>query len=177
METSQTRFTNNPYRSSPYINRSISRLNSTPTTVMEESRSSDLISKRQRLDSYIAGDITNPKGEGSSKLVQFADNVVYRLYFKGLVSDEVVAAESGERTVTAGFGVAICDVADNLLYEMKESLSDGGEVKRRGVEIRALIHGLSEAFNMGIRHVRIHCDDYPIFQFVSVYKFFCYSFD
>ncbi|KAL0653356.1 hypothetical protein Bca4012_096047 [Brassica carinata] len=120
---------------------------------MEESRSSDLISKRQRLDSYIAGDITNPKGEGSSKLVQFADNVVYRLYFKGLVSDEVVAAESGERTVTAGFGVAICDVADNLLYEMKESLSDGGEVKRRGVEIRALIHGLSEAFNMGIRHI------------------------
>nr|VDD58209.1 unnamed protein product [Brassica oleracea] len=134
---------------------------------MEESRSSDLISKRQRLDSYIAGDITNPKGEGSSKLVQFADNVVYRLYFKGLVSDEVVAAESGERTVTAGFGVAICDVADNLLYEMKESLSDGGEVKRRGVEIRALIHGLSEAFNMGIRHVRIHCDDYPIFQFIN----------
>ncbi|KAG5386675.1 hypothetical protein IGI04_038145 [Brassica rapa subsp. trilocularis] len=134
---------------------------------MEESHCSDLISKRQRLDSYIAGDITNPKGEGSSKLVQFADNVVYRLYFKGLVSDEVAAAESGERTVTAGFGVAICDVADNLLYEMKESLSGGGEVKRRGVEIRALIHGLSEAFNMGIRHVRIHCDDYPIFQFIN----------
>ncbi|WZZ18314.1 hypothetical protein YC2023_111403 [Brassica napus] len=134
---------------------------------MEESHCSDLISKRQRLDSYIAGDITNPKGEGSSKLVQFADNVVYRLYFKGLVSDEVAAAESGERTVTAGFGVAICDVADNLLYEMKESLSGGGEVKRRGVEIRALIHGLSEAFNMGIRHVRIHSDDYPIFQFIN----------
>ncbi|KAH0912687.1 hypothetical protein HID58_036008 [Brassica napus] len=134
---------------------------------MEESHCSDLISKRQRLDSYRAGDITNPKGESSSKLVQFADNVVYRLYFKGLVSDEVAAAESGERTVTAGFGVAICDVADNLLYEMKESLSGGGEVKRRGLEIRALIHGLSEAFNMGIRHVRIHCDDYPIFQFIN----------
>lgn len=132
---------------------------------MEESHSSDSISKRQRLDSSVAGDTTNPKGEGSSKIVQFADNVVYRLYFKGLVSDEVVA-ESGERTVTAGFGVAICDLADNLLCEMKESLSDG-DVKRRGVEIRALIHGLSEAFNMGIRHVRIHCDDYPIFQYVS----------
>ncbi|KAJ0248189.1 RING/U-box superfamily protein [Hirschfeldia incana] len=133
---------------------------------MEKSHGSDMISKRQRLDPSLAGDITNPKGEdSSSKLVQFADDVVYKMYFKGLVSD-VVVAESGERTVTAGFGVAICDVADNLLYEMKESLSDG-DVKRRGVEIRALIHGLSEAFNMGIRHVRIHCDDYPIFQYIN----------
>ncbi|CAH8384507.1 unnamed protein product [Eruca vesicaria subsp. sativa] len=132
---------------------------------MEESHVSDLISKRQRLDSSIAGDITIPKGEGSSKLIQFADNVVYRLYFKGLVSDDEVA-ESGERTVTAGFGVAICDEADNLLYEMKKSTSDG-EIKRRGVEITALIHGLTEAFNLGIRHVRIHCDDYPIFQFIN----------
>lgn len=131
---------------------------------MEESQDSVSISKRQRLDSCIAGDISSPKGDGSSKLVQFADNVVYRLYFKGVV------AESGEREVTAGFGVAICDVADNLLYEMKESLSDG-ELNRRGVEIRALIHGLTQALYLGIRHVRIHCDDYPIFQFVSVFIF------
>ncbi|ESQ46663.1 hypothetical protein EUTSA_v10000449mg [Eutrema salsugineum] len=132
---------------------------------MEKHRS-DLIFKRPRLDAEVTGDTSNPKDEGSFKVVNFLDDVVYRLYFKGLVNDETVA-DGGERTITAGYGVAICDGNDNLLYEIKETLSDGGQISRRGVEIKALIRGLSEAFDLGIRHVMIYCDDYQIFQLIN----------
>ncbi|KFK32581.1 hypothetical protein AALP_AA6G261900 [Arabis alpina] len=125
----------------------------------------ETLSKKRRVDSSIIGNLPNPKVEGSSKVVQFADNVVYRLYFKGLVSNEAVV-EGDERTVTAGFGVAICDEADNLLYEMKESLSDVG-IKRKEVAFRALVHGLSESLVLGIKNVMIYCDDYPIYQYIT----------
>lgn len=130
-----------------------------------EKNVSELVIKKRRIDS--PGDISNPNGDGASKVVQFAGNVVCGMYFKGLVSDEAVA-DGGEITVTAGYGVAFCDYKDNLLYEIKESLSDG-EINKRVVEIRALIHGLSKAYDLGIRHVRIFCDDSMIFQFVSVF--------
>lgn len=107
-------------------------------------------------------------GEGSSRVNaaagKFNDNVLYRLYFKGLVSDE---NGKGKMTdVLAGFGVAICDQRDNLLFEMKGPLIDNG-MNRQAAELKALIRGLNEALKFGIKHIAICCDSYPIFQYVS----------
>ncbi|KFK22880.1 hypothetical protein AALP_AAs64569U000200 [Arabis alpina] len=87
-----------------------------------------MISKKRRIDYLVTGDIPNLEGEGSSKVVETQsskatfvdDDVVYRLYFKGMVSNEIVATQGGKMTVMAGFGVAICDQTDKLLFELKE---------------------------------------------------------
>lgn len=69
-----------------------------------------MVSKKQR-----TGDFLNAKGElveTQSTPAKFVDDVVYRLYFKGLLSDEIAVADGGKRTATAGFGVTICDQKD-----------------------------------------------------------------
>ncbi|EOA28357.1 hypothetical protein CARUB_v10024561mg [Capsella rubella] len=116
----------------------------------------DLSSKKRRLDSDVTSDVPNPKRRlGSSSAAKFLDNVTYRLYVKGLVSDETTLVDGKVKTVSvAGFGVAICDEMDHLLYEMKESFSDN-QISRRGVEIMGLIRGLSESYDLGIRNVVI----------------------
>ncbi|XP_019082714.1 PREDICTED: uncharacterized protein LOC104703067 [Camelina sativa] len=115
-------------------------------------------------DSEITGDFQNPNGEGSSTVAKFLDNITYRLYIKGLVSDDETVVDGNEKTVNvAGVGVAICDEMDNLLYEIKESLSDS-QISRRGVEIMGLIRGLSESYDLGIRNVVVYCDDQWIYQ-------------
>ncbi|AEE78036.1 putative protein [Arabidopsis thaliana] len=102
----------------------------------------------------------NLEGEGSIKVVEtqssaakVLDDVVHRLYSKGLVSTDNVAA---------GFGVAICDQMDELLFEMKESVSDV-----EGVKVRALIRGLSESLDLGIRKIVIYCDDNELYQNIT----------
>ncbi|XP_020871667.1 uncharacterized protein LOC9301178 [Arabidopsis lyrata subsp. lyrata] len=106
--------------------------------------------------------------EGSSRVNaaagKFNGNLLYRLYFKGLVSDE---NGKGKMTdVVAGFGVAICDQRDNLLFEMKGPLMDYG-TSRQGAELKALIRGLTEALKLGIKHIVFFCDSFPIFQYVT----------
>ncbi|CDY72113.1 BnaAnng39940D [Brassica napus] len=96
--------------------------------------------------------------ESQSAPTIFVDNVVYRLYFKGLVR---------KRTAVAGFGVAICDETGKLLFELKEPARNP-VINRREVEIRALIRGLSESLDLGIRNVVIYCKDCEIYQNVSV---------
>ncbi|CAL9226299.1 unnamed protein product [Arabidopsis halleri] len=90
-------------------------------------------------------------------------DVLYRLYFKGL-ADETIG-EGKVTNVVAGFGVAICDLSDNLLFELKGPLVDGDK-NRQGAEIRALTRGLTEALKLRITHIAIFCHSYPIFQFV-----------
>ncbi|KAL1208179.1 E3 ubiquitin-protein ligase RSL1 [Cardamine amara subsp. amara] len=130
------------------------------------------ISKKQRIDCSITKDIRNFESEGSSKVIQsaskttkFVDNIVYKLYFKGLLSD-VMAHNDGKKIWKAGFGVAICDEADNLLCEIKESVSDT-DLNRKGVEILALTRGLNESINLGIRNILICCDDHQIYQLLT----------
>lgn len=108
-------------------------------------------------------------GEGSSRVNaaagNFNGNVLYRLYFKGLVSEE---NGKGKMTdVLSGFGIALCDLRDNLLFEMKGPLIDNG-MNRQAAELKALIRGLNEALKFGIKHIVICCDYYPIFQYVSL---------
>jgi len=84
----------------------------------------------------------------------------YRLYFKGLVSEETTK-------LLAGFGVAICDKDDNLLFQMKEQVHDS-RVTVLEVEIMALKRGLTEAVGLGIDHISIYSDHYRIFELVSL---------
>ncbi|XP_013682162.1 uncharacterized protein LOC106386887 isoform X2 [Brassica napus] len=104
-------------------------------------------------------------GEGGST-VKFSGDVLYRLYFKGLVSEESWTGKGKGKTadVAAGFGVAICDQRDGLLFELKGELLGLG-LNPQGAEVKALTRGLTEASKLGIKHVVIFCDSYPIFQY------------
>ncbi|KAG2299845.1 hypothetical protein Bca52824_036317 [Brassica carinata] len=108
-------------------------------------------------------------GEGSSKVDaargSFRGDLMYRLYSKGLVSEETGTGKGKMTDVVAGFGVAICDQRDALLFESKGQLVGRG-ANRQGAEIQALTRGLTEASKLGIKHVAIFCDSFPIFQFV-----------
>ncbi|XP_023639530.1 uncharacterized protein LOC17890169 [Capsella rubella] len=103
------------------------------------------ISKKRRIDSTISAEIPNLKGEGFSEVVEsismsrkIVDGIVYRLYFKGLVSDETTTNNS--KMVKAGLGVAICDEADNLVHEKKESVTTTKNINK----INGRVENLSE---------------------------------
>ncbi|KAF2574537.1 hypothetical protein F2Q70_00005574 [Brassica cretica] len=135
-------------------------------------------SKVQNASAYVGTVTVLPAqsvGEGSSKKVvgdavrrgSFRGDLMYRLYSKGLVSEETGNGNGKGKVadVVAGFGVAICDQRDALLFESKGQLAGRGS-NRQGAEIQALTLGLTEASKLGIKHVAIFCDSFPIFQFV-----------
>ncbi|CAL9247549.1 unnamed protein product, partial [Arabidopsis halleri] len=94
----------------------------------------------------------DPKPAGEIKLES------YSLYFKGLVNEETAE-------LLTGFGVAICDQDDNLLFQMKEQVHDS-RVSLLEVELMALKRGLTEAVGLGIDRILIYCDHYRIFELV-----------
>lgn len=96
----------------------------------------------------------DPKPPGEIKLES------YSLYFKGLVNEETTE-------LLTGFGVAICDKDDNLLFQMKEQVHDS-RVTLLEVELMALKRGLTEAVGLGIDRILIYCDHYQIFELVSL---------
>ncbi|KAF8080841.1 hypothetical protein N665_0919s0006 [Sinapis alba] len=82
-----------------------------------------------------------------------------RLYFKGLIKEETT-------TVLSGFGVAICDKDNNLLFQMKGSLQDSA-VTALEAELMALRRGLIEAVRLGITHILVYCDYQTLFELVT----------
>lgn len=108
-----------------------------------------------------------PFGEGSSSVskseVDSDEGAVYRVYFKGLVSEESVR---GEKVVLAGIGVAICDHADNLIMEVSKSLLANG-TSRIAAALKALIEAFNAAIALDLKRVVYFCDYYLLFQFVS----------
>ncbi|CAH8323392.1 unnamed protein product [Eruca vesicaria subsp. sativa] len=164
---------------------------STPETVRRRNTTSGEGNSRGKTVSVPRGDARNPNskvgnfqnafvrpsptrsvaaGEGSSKVGGgvrggFRGDVMYRVYFKGLVSEESGSGKGKVSDLVAGFGVAICDQRDVLLFELKGQLVGRG-ANRQGAEIQALTRGLTEAWKLGIKHVSIFCDSFPIFQYV-----------
>lgn len=106
-------------------------------------------------------------GEGSSSSsggsTAIGNECEYRLYFKGLISDEKVG---DQRIKLAGIGVAICDSRDNLIFEVRKPLIVNG-MNKIGAEAKALIEGLNAALVLELKRLVFYCDYYPIFQFVS----------
>ncbi|XP_020875616.1 probable E3 ubiquitin-protein ligase rbrA, partial [Arabidopsis lyrata subsp. lyrata] len=128
------------------------------------------ISKKRRINDVVTEDIPNLKGERGSKVVEStfqttkcADNIVYKLYFKGLVSDET--SSDKEMIVKVGFRVAIYDETDNLFHGINKSLNDA-VINRKEADILALITGLDESIHCGIKNVVICCDDCQIYQII-----------
>ncbi|CAL1403364.1 unnamed protein product [Linum trigynum] len=108
-----------------------------------------------------------PFGEGSSKTTAAASSLrrgggVFRLYFKGLVSEERV---NGQTVLLAGIGVAICDPLENLVFEVRKPLI--GERSKGAAEIKALIEGLNAALALDLQRIVVFYDYYPLYQFVT----------
>ncbi|KAJ9178170.1 hypothetical protein P3X46_010078 [Hevea brasiliensis] len=102
-----------------------------------------------------------PFGEGSSKSVE-NDSSIFKLYFKGLVSEEMVR---DQKVILAGIGVAICDPVDNLVFEIRKPLIGNG-MSRQAAEAKALIEGLNAALALELKRIVVSCDYYPLYQFV-----------
>ncbi|CAL5389156.1 unnamed protein product [Camellia sinensis] len=104
-----------------------------------------------------------PFGEGSSKGgANAAASETFRVYFKGLVSEERV---SGSNVSLAGIGVAICDSRDELIFELRKPLIGNGK-NRQAAEAKALIEGLNSAIALDLKRIVFFCDCYPLYQFV-----------
>lgn len=96
------------------------------------------------------------------------DDTVFRLYFKGLVSEERVR---DEKVGLAGIGIAICDPRDNLIFEMSKPLVGNG-MNKIAAQIKALIEGLNAAIALDLKCLTYYCDYYPLYQIVSLSSFF-----
>ncbi|XP_010535584.1 PREDICTED: uncharacterized protein LOC104810840 [Tarenaya hassleriana] len=88
----------------------------------------------------------------------------FRLYCKGLVSEERIG---DMRVMVGGVGVAICDSADNLIWEVKKVLEAEESKSPEIAEMEALVHGLNEALNFDLGRVTILCDDFMVYQYVT----------
>ncbi|PRQ33725.1 putative transcription factor C2H2 family [Rosa chinensis] len=102
----------------------------------------------------------------SSKAAE-EESECFRLYFKGLVSEERVKDMD---VIVAGVGVAVCDARDNRILEAKKNLEafGGGEVlSNEAAELEALIEGLSTALTLDLRNVTFFCDNNKLYQYVT----------
>lgn len=109
---------------------------------------------------------SSPSSSSSSSTV-LVDTECFRLYFKGLVSEESVR---DMKVVVAGAGVAICDRRDSLILEVRknvEALVDGQVVTSEVAELEALTEGLEKALSLDLKRLTFFCDDYMLYQYVS----------
>ncbi|OVA18153.1 zinc finger protein [Macleaya cordata] len=99
-----------------------------------------------------------PFGEGSSS--NPVTDEPFRLYFRGLVSEEIV---KGSKVMLSAMGAAICDPQDNLLLKIQKPLI-GDWKSHRFVEVKALIEGLNAALSLNIKRINVYCDYFPLFK-------------
>ncbi|KAI3883800.1 hypothetical protein MKW92_006156 [Papaver armeniacum] len=108
-----------------------------------------------------------PFGEGSSSSsVSSSSNLAsdgpFRLYFKGLVTEENV---KGSVIAFASIGAAICDPSDNLILKVQKPLKGQWKsLSHRYAYVKALIEGLNAALSLKIQRINIYCDYHPLFQ-------------
>lgn len=120
-----------------------------------------------------------PYGQGSSSSSSSSAAAVVpnveplRLYFKGLVVREETVRGKRE-TISAGLGIAICDMRDDRVLEMRKPLvcgGGGGDMSPEVVEVKALILGLEAAVSLGIKRLTVFCGDSSLHQYVSHFLF------
>lgn len=118
---------------------------------------------------------SRPYGQGSSSSSSSSSAAVpnaepLRLYFKGLLREETVIGGGGEwKTTSAGVGIAICDMRDERVLEMRKPLVCSGDIlSPEVVELKALILGLETAVSLGIKRLTVFCSDSSLHQYVSV---------
>ncbi|TXG73905.1 hypothetical protein EZV62_002484 [Acer yangbiense] len=107
------------------------------------------------------GNFEKPYGKGTSKSIVDGGDCEFRLYFKGLVSQESVNGKSVE---FSGIGIAICRPTDNVIFELKRPLI-GNRMNKNAVEIKALMEGLNAALSLELKRVQFLTDYFPLYQF------------
>ena len=101
---------------------------------------------------------------GSSSSSSAIGNESFRLYCKGLVSEEMIG---DTRAMVGGVGVAICDSTDNLIWEVKKVLGAEECKSPEIAELEAIVHGLDEALTFDLGRVTFFVDHFKVFQYVS----------
>ncbi|CAH1451998.1 unnamed protein product [Lactuca virosa] len=98
-------------------------------------------------------------------LLPSSNEEVFRIYVKGLVSDETVM---NVKMPFAGIGVAICDTSDCCVFELRKPyLLGGNEGDGDLVELKALIEALNAAVTLGIKRVHIFCDSNSVYRHLT----------
>nr|XP_043623162.1 E3 ubiquitin-protein ligase lubel-like [Erigeron canadensis] len=95
------------------------------------------------------------------------DQMIYMVYFKGLVSDEIVM---NVKMSFAGIGVAICDPNGSCVFELPKSfLLEAGYRGSESdvVELNALIEALNAADDLGLKCVRVIFDSSLVNQYLT----------
>ena len=111
-------------------------------------------------DNYHRPYRTAKSSSSSSSSKALVDSECFRLYFKGLVSEERV---KGIMVNVSGVGVAICDSPDNMILEARknvEAMVSGVVVSGEVAELQALIEARNKALTLDLKSVTFFCEDY-----------------
>ncbi|XP_030526785.1 E3 ubiquitin-protein ligase RSL1-like [Rhodamnia argentea] len=100
----------------------------------------------------------------SSSSASSASGECFRVYVKGLVSEEWIKEE---KVVVAGLGVAICDFKDNVIIEVKKPLINDILVGDLEAEIEALVQGLHAAVCLDLKRVNALIGDVRLYNYLT----------
>eukprot|EP00262_Sarcandra_glabra_P016387 TRINITY_DN5329_c0_g1_i1.p1 TRINITY_DN5329_c0_g1~~TRINITY_DN5329_c0_g1_i1.p1 ORF type:complete len:550 (-),score=87.71 TRINITY_DN5329_c0_g1_i1:261-1910(-) len=85
----------------------------------------------------------------------------FRLYFKGLVSQELV---NGSVVSLSAIGVTVCDPRDKIVLKIQKPLY--GVTSRGVAETKALIEGLSAVISLDIKNIDVVFDYVPLYNHI-----------
>ncbi|GKG34977.1 hypothetical protein Tco_0437673, partial [Tanacetum coccineum] len=90
-------------------------------------------------------------GEGSSNTKNTDEEKVFRVCFKGIVSEERV--RNKRKVNLAGIGVAMCDMEGEVVFEKWKEVEvvRGERVNKRSVDGMALLEALNSAAAFGVK--------------------------
>ncbi|GKB56674.1 IBR domain-containing protein [Tanacetum coccineum] len=100
-----------------------------------------------------------PHGEGCSSNHEEGEKV-FKVYFKGIVSEERVGN-------LAGIGVVICDMKGEVVFEKRKEVVSGEKVSKGSAEGMALLEALNSAVAFGAKRLVLCFDYHTLFQYVS----------
>ncbi|PIA38656.1 hypothetical protein AQUCO_02700110v1 [Aquilegia coerulea] len=119
--------------------------------------------------------IEKPFGESSSSSsssrARNDDCEPFKLYFKGLFSNERVGESSSKKMVSiAGVGAAVCDPQGNLILNIQKPLVGDwkSDWEAHNLQLKALIEGLNAALSLDIKKVDCYCNFHPLYQYITM---------
>ncbi|WZZ56908.1 hypothetical protein YC2023_057015 [Brassica napus] len=98
-------------------------------------------------------------------LVTLGESSTYRLYSKGLVSEEVIKDDT---MLVGGSGLSLCDSNDNSKLETNKALRNRSVLAHpEAPELAAIVQGLKWALKRGVKSIQFFCDDSIILDYVT----------
>ncbi|CAH8356029.1 unnamed protein product [Eruca vesicaria subsp. sativa] len=107
----------------------------------------------------------NEELELSRQELDLVSVATYRLYTKGLVSEEVI---KDDRMLVGGSGLSLCDSNDNSKLETNKALRNRGVLAHpEAAELAAIFQGLSWALKLGVKSIQFFCEDSIILDYLT----------